>query len=87
MTNVGKRLRSSAVNAEYVRPGSGASRYAARNVGSLEVSENSETFNEGKGSQIVCDWTRSVKREQHVRHDPSSKKLVINRKPKDHRMH
>ena len=57
----------------------GTSRYAARNVGSLEVSENIETLNEGNGSRIVRDWTRSVKREQHVRHDPSSKKPVINR--------
>src|SRR5262245_56262201 len=47
--------------------------------GSLEVSENSEALNEGKGSRIVCDWTRSVKREQHVRHDPSAKKAVIHR--------
>jgi hypothetical protein len=49
------------------------------NVDSLEVSENSETLDERKGSQIVCDWRRGVKREQNVRLDPGSKKPGDNR--------
>ena len=52
-------------------------RYATRNVGLLEVSENSETLNKDKDSRIVCDFTRSLEREQHGRRDPSSKKAVI----------
>jgi hypothetical protein len=53
---------------------------------SLEVGENSETLNEGKSYQIVCGWTPGIKREHHVRDDPSSKKANVNRQPKDHRM-
>jgi hypothetical protein len=87
MTTVTKRLRREvACNAEYVRRFASCVSVRGSQCGSPEVSENGETLNEGKGSRI-CDWTRSAKRERHVRHDASSKKAVINRWPKDHRMH
>ena len=70
------------VNAEYLRRCVRCVAVRCSQCGSLEVSENSETLNEGKGSRIVCDWTRRVKREQHVPHDPSSKNQSSTANPK-----
>lgn len=76
--NIVRRCESMFCNAEYVRRFANCVAVRGSQCDSLEVSENGETLNEAKGSRI-CDRTRSVKRERHVRHHASSKETVINR--------